>query len=32
VITLDAQRNATKSAVILTIKDGQFVYVETVKP
>ena len=31
-ITLDAQRNATKSAVILTIKDGQFVYVETVKP
>jgi branched-chain amino acid transport system substrate-binding protein len=31
-ITLDAQRNATKSAVILTIKGGQFVYVETVKP
>ena len=31
-ITLDEKRNATKSAVILTIKDGQFVYVETVKP
>ena len=31
-ISLDANRNATKSAVILTIKDGQFVYVETVKP
>ena len=31
-ITLDEKRNAIKSAVILTIKDGQFVYVETVKP
>ena len=31
-ITLDEKRNASKSAVILTIKDGQFVYVETVKP
>ena len=31
-ITLDAQRNASKSAVILTIKNGEFVYVETVKP
>jgi branched-chain amino acid transport system substrate-binding protein len=31
-ISLDAQRNATKPAVILTIKDGRFVYVETVAP
>jgi len=31
-ITLDAQRNASKSAVVLTIKDGKFVYVETVAP
>jgi branched-chain amino acid transport system substrate-binding protein len=31
-ITLDAKRNATKSAVILTINNGEFVYVETVKP
>jgi len=31
-ITLDAQRNATKSAVILTVKDGKFKYLETVKP
>jgi branched-chain amino acid transport system substrate-binding protein len=31
-IILDAQRNATKSAVILTVKDGKFKYLETVKP
>ncbi|HEY8900088.1 MAG TPA: ABC transporter substrate-binding protein [Chthoniobacterales bacterium] len=31
-ITLDAERNANKPAVILTIKDGKFRYVETVKP
>ena len=27
-ITIDANRNASKSAVILTIKNGQFKYVE----
>ena len=31
-ITLDEKRNATKPAVILTIKDGKFVYVETLAP
>lgn len=31
-ITLDAQRNATKAAVILTVKDGKFKFLETVKP
>ncbi len=31
-ITIDANRNASKPAVILTIKDGQFQYVETVAP
>lgn len=31
-ISLDAQRNASKSAVVLTVKDGKFVYVETVTP
>ena len=31
-ITLDAQRNANKPAVVLTIKDGKFKYVETVAP
>ena len=30
--TLDANRNASKSAVIITIKDGQFKYVETIAP
>jgi len=30
--TLDAQRNATKSAVIITVKDGKFKYVETISP
>lgn len=31
-ISLDAERNANKPAVVLTIKDGKFVYVETVAP
>jgi len=31
-ITINEQRNATKPAVILTIKDGKFSYVETVTP
>ncbi len=31
-ITLDDKRNANKPAVILTIKDGKFKYVETVAP
>lgn len=30
--TMDFQRNATKPAVILTVKDGKFKYVETIKP
>jgi branched-chain amino acid transport system substrate-binding protein len=30
--TLDEHRNATKPAVIITIKDGKFKYVETIKP
>jgi branched-chain amino acid transport system substrate-binding protein len=30
--TLDAQRNATKSAVIITVKDGKFKYLETIAP
>jgi len=30
--TIDFQRNATKPAVILTVKDGKFKYVETIKP
>jgi branched-chain amino acid transport system substrate-binding protein len=30
--TLDAQRNATKPAVIMTVKDGKFKYVETIEP
>ncbi len=30
--TLDAQRNASKSAVIMTVKEGRFRYVETVRP
>lgn len=32
VITLDAQRNATKSAVVLQVRDGKFVFVERVDP
>ena len=31
-ITIDEQRNATKSAVILTVKNGQFKFVEAVEP
>jgi len=31
-ISIDADRNATKSAVVLTIKDGQFRYAETIAP
>lgn len=31
-ITLDENRNATKAAVILTIENGAFKYVETVQP
>jgi len=31
-ITLDANRNATKPAVMMTIKDGKFSYVDTVSP
>jgi branched-chain amino acid transport system substrate-binding protein len=32
VITLDEHRNANKPAVILTIQDGEFRYVETISP
>ncbi len=31
-ITIDAQRNASKSAVIVTVKDGAFQYVQTIAP
>ena len=31
-ITIDAERNASKPAVIVTIKDGQIKYVETIAP
>ena len=31
-ITLDAQRNPTKSAVVLTVKNGKFVFVESIAP
>ena len=31
-ITIDANRNASKPAVILTVKDGQFKYVGTIAP
>jgi branched-chain amino acid transport system substrate-binding protein len=31
-ITIDADRNASKPAVILTVTNGQFQYVETIKP
>lgn len=30
--TMDANRNATKAAVIISVKDGQFKYVETIAP
>ena len=29
---MDANRNASKPAVILEVKNGQFQYVETVQP
>ena len=32
IITLDAQRNPTKSAVILVVKDGKFQFVESIVP
>lgn len=32
VITINAERNAVKSAVVLKIQDGKFVYQETIKP
>jgi branched-chain amino acid transport system substrate-binding protein len=32
VTTLDAKRDASKPAVIITVRDGQFQYVETVTP
>ncbi len=31
-ITLDEQRNPTKSAVVLTVRNGKFEFVETVNP
>jgi branched-chain amino acid transport system substrate-binding protein len=31
-ITLDAQRNPTKSAVVLTVKDGKFQFVTSISP
>jgi branched-chain amino acid transport system substrate-binding protein len=31
-ISLDAQRNATKSAVVLQVKDGKFAFVERIDP
>ncbi len=31
-ITFDAQRNPTKSAVVLTVKDGRFAFVQDVNP
>jgi branched-chain amino acid transport system substrate-binding protein len=31
-ISIDANRNASKPAVILTIKNGGFHYVETIAP
>ena len=30
--TIDANRNATKSAVVITVKDGQFKFVESITP
>lgn len=30
--TLDAARNATKAAVIITVKDGKFKYLQTIEP
>jgi len=30
--TLDANRDASKPAVIITVKDGKFEYLETINP
>ena len=30
--TMDAQRNATKAAVIVTVRDGKFKFVQSVAP
>ena len=30
--TINAQRDATKSAVVIQVKDGKFKYLETIKP
>jgi branched-chain amino acid transport system substrate-binding protein len=30
--SIDAQRNATKAAAIFTVKDGKFVFVESIAP
>ena len=30
--TIDAKRNATKGLMFMTVKDGQFKYVETINP
>jgi branched-chain amino acid transport system substrate-binding protein len=32
ITTLDENRDASKAAVIITVKDGKFQYVETVAP
>ena len=32
ITTLDAQRNATKTAVVLTVKNGEFKFVESITP
>jgi len=31
-ITLDAQRNPTKSAVVLQVREGKFQFVESIAP
>ena len=31
-ITIDAERNPTKAAVVVTVKDGKFKFVETIEP
>ena len=32
VITINAERNAVKPAVVLKLQDGKYVYQETIKP
>ena len=32
IITIDAERNPTKAAVVVTVKDGKFKFVETIAP